>query len=168
MNISKKMQDAISTQVKHEIYSAYLYLSMSVWCDKENRPGCAHWLKLQWQEELAHAERFMTYLNRRGGSVTLEAINKPPSDFGSLLQLFEQVLEHEQSVTAKINKLYEMAQSEKDYATEGELQWFITEQVEEEESATDIIELLKQVGDHGPSLLMLDRQLGQRTAGGGE
>ena len=164
MNISKTMQDAIGEQVKHEFYSAYLYLSMAVQCEADTLPGCANWMRLQWQEEIAHATRLMDYVARRGGRITLEAVDKPPSAFGTPLKMFEQVLEHEQSVTAKIHKLYDMATSEKDHATTAELQWFVTEQVEEEEQATQIIDTLKQIGDHGPELLVLDRQLGARQA----
>jgi len=168
MTIGKKMQDAISEQVKHEFYSAYLYLSMAVQCESEGYPGCASWMKLQWQEEIVHATRLMDYVARRGGRVTLQAIDQPPSKFGSLLAMFEQVLKHEQSVTAKIHNLYDLAASEKDHASTAELQWFVTEQVEEEETAMGVVDMLKQIGDHGPALIMLDRQLGARQAGPAE
>lgn len=164
MTISKKMQDAINAQINFELYSAYVYLSMSHHCEAESLSGCATWLSLQWEEEIAHATRLMNYLNRRGGRVVLEAIEKPPAKFGSLLALFEDVLKHEQEVTAKIHDLYDLATGEKDHASVAELQWFVNEQVEEEENATAIIEQLKMVGDHKPSLLMLDRKLGERTA----
>ena len=167
MNISKNMQDAISTQVQHEFYSAYLYLSMAIHCDAENYPGCAHWLRLQWQEEIAHATRLIDYVSRRDGQVTLEALDQPPSKFGSLLELFQQVLEHEQSVTAKIHKLYDLATTEKDHASTAELQWFVSEQVEEEDQATQNIETLKQIGDHAAELLVFDRQLAGRQVEAG-
>ena len=162
MKLAKKMQDALNEQIKHELYSAYLYLSMAEYCEANNLPGTAHWLRSQWSEEHAHAMRFADYINRRNGRVVLEAIAKPPAQFGTLLQLFEQVLKHEESVSGRIIKLYEMAQAGKDHATAAELQWFITEQVEEEENATKIVEMLKLIGDSRQGLFMLDRQLGER------
>lgn len=162
MNISTKMQSAINTQIKHEFYSAYLYLSMSAHCDAEGWSGCAHWLRLQWQEEIAHALRLFDFVQRRGGHAILEAIDKPPSSFGPLVELFEQVLEHEQSVTAKIHKLMDQALVEKDHATSTELQWFVTEQVEEEENAMYNVDVLKKIGDNKAELLHFDRTLGDR------
>jgi ferritin len=162
MKLAKKMQDALNEQIKHELYSAYLYLSMSQYCEANNLPGSAKWLRMQWSEEQSHAMRFADYINRRNGQVELEAIAKPPAQFGTMLKLFEQVLKHEESVSARICKLYEMAQAGKDYATAAELQWFITEQVEEEENATQIVEMLKLIGDNRQGLFMLDRQLGER------
>jgi ferritin len=164
MTISKKLQDAMSGQIKHEIYSAYLYLAMSAYCDAEGFPGCAHWLRTQWQEEIEHATRIMRYVNSRGGRITLAAIDKPPSKFGTTLELFEQVLEHEQTITSKIYKLYDQATSEKDHATAAHLQWFITEQVEEEDIASGLVESLKMIGDHTPALMMFDRRLSEREA----
>ena len=162
MNISKKMQDALNAQIAFEFQSAYIYLGMSAYCSAQNYPGCARWLRLQWQEETGHATRLMDYLVRRGGQGSLSAIEKPTAKFTSLLSLFEQVLKHEQQVTAKIHKLYDLAAAEKDHATTVELQWFVNEQVEEEENATEIVETLRRVGDHAPALMMLDRRLGER------
>jgi ferritin len=162
MKLAKKIQDALNEQINHELYSAYLYLSMSEYCQANNFSGTAKWLRMQWAEEQAHALRLADYINRRNGRVVLEAIAKPAAEFGTLLKLFEQVLKHEESVSARINKLYEMAQAGKDHATAAELQWFITEQVEEEENATHIIEMLKLIGDNRQGLFMLDRQLGER------
>lgn len=162
MKLAKKMQDAINEQIKHELYSAYLYLSMSHYCESHSLPGTAKWLRMQWSEEQAHATRLMDYINRRGGQVSLAAIDKPPVEFGTLLNLFEQVLKHEESISARIHKLYETATAAKDHATATELQWFITEQVEEEENAGQIVDHLKLIGDNLPGLFMLDRQLGAR------
>jgi len=162
MIISKKMQEAMSGQVKHEINAAYLYLSMSAYCDGEGLPGCAHWLKTQWQEEIEHATKIMQFVNSRGGRITLAAIDKPPSKFGTMLELFEQVLAHERSITSKIYKLYDQATDEKDHASAAHLQWFITEQVEEEDTASGLVESLKMIGDHAPALMMFDRRLGER------
>lgn len=162
MMISKKLQKAMCGQIKHEIYSAYLYLSMSAYCDGKSLPGCAHWLKTQWQEEIEHALKLMQFVNSRGGQVTLAAIDQPPSKFGTMLKLFEQVLAHEQSITSKIYKLYDQATDEKDYASAAHLQWFITEQVEEEDTASGLVESLKMIGEHAPALMMFDRRLGER------
>jgi ferritin len=163
--LSKSLQDAINEQMKHEIESAYLYLAMSAYCESKNLPGTATWLRIQWQEELSHAMKLFTYVHARGGRAILKAIEQPPTDYKSPHEIFKQVLQHEQKVTGMINKLYETAIKEGDYATQVELQWFIAEQVEEEKNATEILNLLEMVGDSGISLMMLDRQLGARAAG---
>lgn len=165
MNISSKMQNSINGQIAYELSSAYIYLSMSAHCEAEGWTGCAHWLRLQWKEEVGHGTRLFDYVLRRGGRVTLEAIDKPPTKFGPLLQMFEQVLDHEQSVTARIHKLVDQAQAEKDHATVSELQWFVNEQVEEEEQATRNVDLLKKIGKQETALLLFDRRLGERAAG---
>jgi ferritin len=163
--LSKVLQDAINEQIRNEIQSAYLYLSMSAHCEAANLPGAAHWLRTQWEEELSHAMKLFKYVNERGGRVTLQSIEKPQAEFPSLLGIFQQVLAHEQKVTALINNLYSIAIKENDYATQIELQWFIKEQVEEEKNAVDIIDMLKMSGESGPALLMVDRQLGARGKG---
>jgi ferritin len=160
--ISKSMQDAINEQIKNEIYSAYLYLSMSAHFEGRNLNGFAKWLRVQANEELGHAMKFYDYLFERGGQVVLKAIEQPPSEWKSNLEVFEQVLEHEQKVTAMINKLYEQALKENDYPSQILLQWFINEQVEEEKNATQIIENLKLIDAHGTAVLMLDHELGKR------
>lgn len=160
--LSKAIQDALNQQIKDELYSSYLYLSMSAHCEAVNLPGCAHWMRLQSEEELSHAMKLFDYLNNRGGRVVLQGLDQPPTEFGSPLDLFQQVLEHEKKVTGLISRLYELAVKENDYPTQIELQWFITEQVEEEQSAGQIVEQLKMVGDHKTALLMLDRQLSAR------
>jgi len=163
--LSKGIQDAINEQIKHEISSAYLYLSMAAYCETGNLPGTATWLRVQWHEELSHAMKLFAYVGSRGGRVILQAIDRPPSEFKSPIDIFQQVLEHEQKVTAMINRLYEMVLKENDYATQVELQWFIKEQVEEERNAGEILQQFKMVGDVGTALLMIDRQLGARVAG---
>jgi ferritin len=160
--LSKTLETAINDQIKHELYSAYLYLSMSAYLEANNMPGSARWMRLQSEEETSHAMRLFDYMYDRGNRVVLQAIDQPPSEFGSVLDIFEKALEHEQKVTSLINSIYELATKENDYPTQVELQWFITEQVEEEKSAGDIVDQLKMVGDHGPSMLMLDRALGAR------
>ena len=160
--LSKSLQDAINEQIRNEIQSAYLYLSMSAYCESANLPGAAHWLRQQWEEELGHAMKFSKYVNDRGGRVMLGAIEKPKVEWPGLLAVFQEVLSHEQKVTAMINNLYAVAVKENDYASQIVLQWFITEQIEEEKNATEIIEMLKMAGESGPPLMMVDRQLGAR------
>jgi len=164
MPIGQKLHDALNEQIKHEFYSAYLYLSMSVYCETRSLPGFAHWLKIQWQEEIEHAMKFIDHINDRGGRVTLLGIDKPDAEFGSMLELFEKVLEHERSITERINKLYGMAVEANDYATSTFLQWFVTEQVEEEKTADDVIQTLKQIGDNKSALIIFDREMGARSA----
>ncbi len=163
--LSKPMHDALNEQINHEFASAYLYLSMAAHCDAENLPGFAHWLRVQYREETEHGMKFYRYIYDRGNAVTLKAIPQPPTKFKSPLEMFKQVLDHEKKVTGLINDLYALATKEKDYATQATLQWFITEQVEEEKNATAIIEMLKMVGDSPISLMMADRQLAARAAG---
>jgi len=163
--LSTNLQAAFNDQINKELYSAYLYLGMSAWCEAANLPGAAHWLQAQAAEEQSHALKFYGFVHDRGGKVTLEAIAKPEQEYGSLLDLFEQVLDHERKVTALINGLYKAALGEGDYPAQIFLQWFINEQVEEEKNATMTIEMLKMVGTQGASLFMVDRQLGARGAG---
>jgi ferritin len=160
--ISKKMQDAINEQIKNEFYSAYMYLSMSFYFENKNLPGFAKWLRVQFQEEQGHALKFSDYLVERGGQVELFALAQPPATWESNLEAFQKVLEHEQKVTGMIHKLYELALAEKDYAAQVELQWFITEQVEEEKNASDIVEQLLMIDARGTAVLMLDHALGKR------
>ena len=160
--LSKAVEQAINDQIKNEHYSAYLYLSMSAYLESANLPGMARWMRLQSDEEMSHAMKFFDHVHDRGGRVVLQAIGQPPSEFGSPLDVFEKALAHEQKVTGLINQIYDLAVKEDDYPSQIELQWFITEQVEEEKSAGDIVELLKVIGDHGPSVIMVDRQLGAR------
>lgn len=160
--ISKKLQQAINSQIQAEFISAYLYLSMSADCEAKNLRGFAHWLKVQYQEETGHAMKLISYLHERGAKVELQTIEQPPQTFTSPVELFEQVLAHEQKVTSMINKLYETASEEKDFATQIFLQWFITEQVEEEASVTTVLERLKMIGDKGSALLYIDKELGKR------
>ena len=162
--LSKTMQDAINEQIKHELYSAYIYLAMSAYAEAENWLGAARWLRAQTGEEQSHAMKLFDFVYDRGGRVSLQAIAQPPQEFTSLLDVFEQVLAHERKVTALIHRLYETAVSEKDYAAQVMLQWFIGEQVEEEKNASQIVDALKLVGAQGAALFVLDRQLGARGA----
>ncbi len=160
--ISNKMQDAINNQVQAELASAYLYLSMAAYCESKNMKGFGHWLRVQYQEETGHAMKMVDYLLERGGQPVLKAIDAPPAEFGSPLNVFEKVLAHEQHVTSLINSLYEVALAEKDYASQIFLQWYINEQVEEEASASEILEKLKMLGDKSSAIVYLDKELGKR------
>ncbi len=161
--ISTKLQDAINNQIQAEMNSAYIYLAMSVECEEKNLSGFASWLKKQYQEENSHAFKLVDYLLERGGSVKLQAIEAPATEYGTPVELFEKVLAHEIHISNLINKLYEVALEEKDYAAQIFLQWFIAEQVEEEASASAVLERLKFVGDKGGSLLYIDKELGKRA-----
>jgi ferritin len=165
--LSNVLQDALNDQIQVELHSAYIYLAMSAHFEAAALPGCAGWMKHQAQEEVGHAMRLFDFVNDRGGRVVLKAIDKPEKEFGSPRQVFEAALKHEQHVTGTIHKLYALAVKENDYPTQSHLQWFIDEQVEEEKTAGDIVELFKRAGDHEAALLMIDHQLGQRGASGG-
>lgn len=161
--ISKKLQDAINAQVNAEFWSAYLYLAMSQYCESEGHAGFANWFKVQFKEEQAHAEIFMNYLNSRGGRVVLKPIDEVPESWDSLLASFEKTLEHEEKVTAMINDIYHIAVEERDYATCNMLDWFVEEQVEEEETARGMIDKLRMIGDNGLALYTLNQELAART-----
>lgn len=162
--LNPTVQGAMNEQIKHEFYSAYLYLSMAAHCESTNLPGFAHWMRMQEQEEKIHGIKFFDFIHERGGRVVLQAIDQPPAKFESPLDVFEKVLEHEQKVTELINDLYALAIQERDYASQVFLQWFITEQVEEEDSANQIIETFKMIENDRQALLMLDRELATRPA----
>ena len=163
--IKQSVQDAINEQIKEEFYSAFIYLSMSAYFEQINLSGLAHWMRVQYQEEEEHALRLFQYLNERGGKVQLKAIPEPPTTFKSPLDVMEQALNHERHVTSLINDLYEKAAGENDYATQAALQWFITEQVEEENNAGTIVEQLRMIGDNRAALFLMDMELGKRTGG---
>jgi len=163
--ISKTMLDAINEQLNKELYSSYLYLSMAGYFADNNLSGFAAWLRIQVDEERAHGMKFYDYLVDRGGRVALKAIATPHSEWKSSLEAFKEVQAHEAAVTASINALYEQALKEKDYPTQVLLQWFITEQVEEEKNAAEIVRQLELIDAHGTAVLMLDHRLGKR---GGE
>ena len=162
--ISQSLVDALNDQVKQELYSSYLYLSMSAFCEDRNLTGFAHWMRLQADEEHVHAMKIFDFIQDRDGRAVLQAIPQPARDFGSPLELFEQILAHEQEVTSLIEQLYRTASAEQDHATQVFLQWFVSEQVEEEKSASQILETLRMAGDNKVALLMLDRELGARQA----
>ncbi|MGD2142909.1 MAG: ferritin [Anaerolineae bacterium] len=162
--LSRPMQDAINGQIRDELYSAYLYLSMAAYFEANSLSGSAHWMRVQAQEEVAHAMKFFDFVSERGGRVELQAIDQPPVEFGSPLDVFQMTLEHEQKVTSLIHDLYKVALEEDDYAAQVMLHWFIEEQVEEEDSASQILDTLERLGDSDQGLIMLDRELGRRGA----
>jgi ferritin len=162
MEIGTKMQDAINHQIKEELASAYIYLSMSAYLESLSLPGMARWMRVQSQEELAHALKFFDHVVERGGRVVLQGIETPPLEFASPTEAFEKALAHEQFITERIHELYGLAMAEKDYGSYGLLQWFVDEQVEEEANVGQVVETLRRVGDKGHALVMLDGQLGKR------
>ncbi len=163
-NIGKNMQDTFNEQIKNEMYSAYMYLSMSMWFEAKDLPGFAHWMRAQYIEEQTHALKLMDFVVDRDGVVTLLPIPQPPLTFTSALNVFEATLAHEQKVTEMINHVYAVAIEDKDTASQVFLQWFITEQVEEEKNADLIIEQLKAIGSMRGLLIMLDGHMDERKA----
>lgn len=160
--LSKNLASEINTQIKLELYSGYLYLSMAAYFEAMNLSGFAHWMKKQALEEQEHAMKFYDYLNDRGDRVLLQAIDQPPAEFDSPLAIFEQSLEHEKSVTARINLLYSIAVKDNDYASQSFLNWFVDEQVEEEKNVSEIVEWLKMSGNSPHAVFMINNQLAQR------
>ncbi len=157
--LSQTVQDAINNQIQKEFESAYLYLGMAAHFDANNLPGFAKWMRKQFEEEQGHALRFYAYVNDQRGEVVLQPIAAPPASFGKPIEIFQQVLAHEQKVTASIKAIYALALKEGDQATQIALQWFISEQVEEEKHAADLIEQLKMGGDLPFGLLFLDQHV---------
>jgi ferritin len=166
--MKKRIEDALNEQINEELFSSYVYLAMAAHFEAMNLEGFTNWMRLQAQEELAHAMRLFNHINRRGGRVVLKAIGEPPFDFGTPLETFEKALAHEQHITGCIHKLYGIAVEENDYPAQVELQWFIDEQVEEEENTGRVVDLLKLAGEDKSALFMLDRELAQRVPEGPE
>ena len=162
--ISKEMQAALNDQVNKEFYSAYMYLAMSGYCNSIGLPGFAHWMRMQYEEESLHVTKMYDYILDQGGSVHLQTIEEPEQEYGTPLDVFQQTLEHEQYVTGLIHKLMDLAVEERDYATQTFLQWYVTEQVEEESNVNDILAPLRMVGDDKGGLMMIDQQLLTRLA----
>ncbi len=160
--ISKTMQDALDAQINAEQYSAQLYLAMSAHCELRSFRGFAHWLRVQSGEENAHALKLIQFMLERAGQPSLRPIAAPPPDFGGVIQVFEQALKHEQGNTARINALFQQARDEHDHASEIALQWYVTEQVEEESTINQIVDHLHAVGDQGGGIWYLDSRMGKR------
>jgi ferritin len=160
--LDEEMQEALNQQINLEFFAAYTYLSMAAHFESVNLPGCSSWMRHQAQEEQGHAMRLYDYIHERNSRVTLLPIGQPPVDFGTPLEVFQKALAHEQKVTAAIHRLYELAGQNNDYATQVMLQWFIEEQVEEENSAGGIVAQLEMIGEDKAALFFLDRALGDR------
>lgn len=160
--MDKKLLDEMNVQINKEMFSGYLYLAMAAHFESQNLPGFAHWMRMQAEEELEHGMKFFDFLNEVGKRVELDAIEKPSTEFGDPIKVFEQVLDHEKYVSGRIHLLYKLALEKNEYPTQMFLQWFINEQVEEEANATAILEMLKIGGASGNALLMVDRQLAGR------
>ncbi len=162
--LSEALQDAVNEQIRNELYSAYLYLAMSAHFDEQSLLGFAKWMRMQAREEVTHAMKLFDYMGDRGGHIALKSIDGPPATFDSPLEIFRQALAHEQEVTRMIHDLYALAGRENDYPTQVALQWFVSEQVEEEKTATDIVDQLEMAGDNRGALLLLDREMAGRGA----
>lgn len=165
MTLGTAVQEALNEQIKHEFDSAYIYLSMAAYCESANLPGLANWLGVQAREEVEHAMKFYGFIHDRGGRVQLLALDQPPTEFGSVLGVFEQALAHERKISGLINQLYGLAAGEQDYASQAFLQKFVTEQVEEEKITSQVVERLKLGGDSKHALLLIDQELGARQDG---
>ncbi|MBK5251331.1 MAG: ferritin [Peptostreptococcaceae bacterium] len=161
--INKRMEKAINEQINAELYSGYLYLSMSAYAQTKNMSGIANWLRVQAQEEQFHAMKMFDYVNERGGTIVLDMIEKPQTEWENFVDVFEEVYKHEQKVTSLINNLVDIAMEEKDHATFNFLQWYIGEQVEEEANASGLLEQLKFIDGKGSGLFMMDRELQTRV-----
>lgn len=161
--ITKNMEKALNDQVNAELFSSYLYLSMAAYFETKNLSGMANWMNIQAKEEWAHGLKIFNFINERGGTVILKEIEAPKLEWADVIEVFSDVLEHEQKVTALINNLVEVAIAEKDHATRSFLQWFVDEQVEEEATVSDLLEQLKLIEGNGAGLFMLDRELKQRS-----
>ena len=165
--LTDKMQKALNGQMNAELYSSYLYLSMNAYFKSVNLDGFANWMYYQAQEELEHAMKFYDFICQRGGRVQLAQIEAPPSEWNSPLAVFEDTLAHEQKVTGLINDLVEIANEERDHASQIFLQWFVSEQVEEEDSVGGVLEQLKLMGEAKGGLFMMDREMAKRRPSGG-
>ncbi len=162
MALSERMEKALNEQMIAEMYSSYLYLSMGAYFEAQDLPGSASWMRSQAQEELMHGMKFYDYINSKGGRVRLSEIEKPQIEWDSPVDVFENVYAHEQKVTGLINDLVNLAMEEKDHATNNFLQWFVAEQVEEEENASSILAKVKKAQGDQRALLMLDKEMGTR------
>ena len=159
---SKGLQKSMNDQVRKEFESAYIYLSMAAWMEDQTLPGFAAWLRQQAREEAGHAMKIYDHLIDRGCRVELQPLAGPPTEFKTSLEVFQEVKKHEEKVTRSINDLYGLAVDDRDYASQVFLEWFITEQVEEEKNSSQVLESVRRVGDNQAALVMLDRELGQR------
>ncbi len=163
MSITTKILGALNQQIKCELESAYIYWAMAAECENRSLKGCAAWLEHHAGEELEHAKRLYRFVNDRGGAAKFMPLAEPKSEWGTVLQIFEEAYVHEQYVSSRIHTLLELARSEKDYATEQMLQWFLAEQVEEEDITSTAVEQLKLIGNSGHGLYLFDLEMGNNS-----
>jgi ferritin len=161
--INKKLENELNKQMNAELYSAYLYLSMGAYLSKQNLNGFSHWMQIQFQEEQSHAMKLFQYILDRGGEVKLEKIEKPKTTWEGIVDVFDNIVKHESKITSMINSLVDVAMTEKDHATVAMMQWYVSEQVEEEASVSLLYDQLKLIEGKGPGLFMLDREANQRV-----
>ena len=166
--LNKKVATAMNDQLQKELQSAYVYLGMSAYMESQSLPGMASWLRAQFDEEQQHALKFYNFIIDRGAGVDLQQLDAPPTDYRSPLDVFERALEHERAVTTAINELYALVATEKDFASQAWLDWFATEQVEEERQVGQIVDDLRRIGDDGKGIFLIDQQLGKRASAPGE
>ena len=161
--LKEKIEKALNEQVNKELYSAYIYQAMGAQAAHQGLDGIANWMDVQAEEEMFHARKIYDYINEQGGRAILKGIEEPPAEFDSPKAMFEKALEHEQFITKSINKLVDLAKEENDHATEIFLQWYVTEQVEEEDNVGSILDKFELIGEQGNGLFMLDKELAART-----
>lgn len=161
--LSEKLERELNEQIKHEFYSAYYYLAMAAYFDDQTLDGFSNFFKVQAEEEQFHAMKFYNFINEKGGRVKLEAIDQPPSEFDSIADVFSKALEHERFVTKRIYKLMDIAKEEREHATISMLQWFVDEQVEEEDTMETYLKQVQRLGEQGSGIYMLDKELAART-----
>jgi ferritin len=166
MKIGKAVQAAMNDQIHKELASAYQYMGMSAYFSGINHAGSASWMRIQAREEIGHAMKFTDFVEDRGGTIVLRELASPPVTYASPLAAFEAAVAQEAMVSGSINALFELAAKEKDYASQALLQWFITEQVEEEKTSRGIVDTLRLIGDNTSGLYMFDRELGRRGQAG--
>ncbi len=162
--MKETMQSALNEQIKRELESAYIYLSMVAYCEAQNFPGFAQWMRMQSEEENKHAMKIFDFVNERGGRVELQSISQPPVEYKSIEEIFEKALKHEQYISGSIHELYQLALDEKDYPAQVMLHWFIEEQVEEEDNVGQVLEMVKRAENRPWALLVLDNQVGKRAS----
>ncbi|MDA3834278.1 MAG: ferritin [Spirochaetales bacterium] len=162
--ISKRIEEALNEQLNKEFYSAYMYLAMSAYCNTLGLQGFSHWMRMQYEEENLHVTKMYDYILNQGGEIHLKTIEEPLKEYGTPLEIFQKTLEHEQFVTRSIHQLMGLAMEERDYATQAFLQWYVTEQVEEESNVQDVLNPLRMVGEDKGGLMMIDQKLGGRMA----
>ncbi len=161
--LTKRMEDELNKQITGEMYSSNLYLSMSSYLESINLHGFANWMRVQAQEENAHAMKLFDYILERGGRAVIAAIEAPKTEWNNIIDVFEDVIAHERKITSLINNLVKVAREESDYATDNFLQWFVSEQVEEESTVSEVLEQLNMIEGRGAGLFMLDREMKQRV-----